>query len=133
MGKGKGCGVAGYYFHLEPGNSFLAGGIHMTEPVNLKAVREEISSNGKNFLKIINDKSFKENFKIEGEKLVNVPAGFEKDDPMSEYLKYKELVIHHSVADKEIVASDFVSYCVKVFKAMIPFNQFINKPVMALS
>jgi hypothetical protein len=26
MGKEKSCGIAGYYFHLEPGNSFLAGG-----------------------------------------------------------------------------------------------------------
>src|SRR5438046_10083390 len=47
MGKGKACGVAGYYFHLEQGNSFLAGGIHMTEPANLKAIRKEISSNAK--------------------------------------------------------------------------------------
>src|SRR5262249_28721402 len=30
LGKGEACGVAGYYFHLEPGNSFLAGGVHMT-------------------------------------------------------------------------------------------------------
>src|SRR4029077_6400607 len=32
MGKGKGCGVAGYYLHFQPGESFLAGGVHMTEP-----------------------------------------------------------------------------------------------------
>jgi uncharacterized protein (TIGR02453 family) len=132
LGKGKGCGIAGYYFHLEPANAFLAGGIHMTEPANLKAIREEISSNGKTFLKIINDKNFKENFKIEGEKLTRVPQGFDKDDPMGEYLKYKELMIHHSVADKEILSGNFISYCTKVFKTMVPFNKFVNEPVMAL-
>jgi len=132
LGKGKGCGIAGYYFHLEPANAFLAGGIHMTEPANLKAIREEISSNGKTFLKIINDKNFKENFKIEGEKLTRVPPGFDKDDPMGEYLKYKELMVHHSVADKEILSGNFISYCTKVFKAMVPFNKFVNEPVMAL-
>jgi uncharacterized protein (TIGR02453 family) len=132
MGREKNCGVAGYYFHFEPGKSFLAGGVHMTEPQNLKAIREEISENGKTFLKIINDKSFKDNFKIEGEKLTKVPQGFDKEDPMAEYLKYKELMIHHAVNDKEIVAADFVSSCSKVFKAMVPFNKFVNDPVLAL-
>jgi uncharacterized protein (TIGR02453 family) len=133
LGKGTGCGIAGYYFHLEPGSSFLAGGVHMTEPPNLKAIREEISSNGKTFLKIINDKSFKDNFKIEGEKLAKLPQGFGKDDPMGDYLKYKELMIRHSLSDRDILDEDFTSNCVKVFKAMVPFNKFVNEPVIALS
>ena len=132
MGKEKSCGIAGYYFHLEPGNSFLAGGVHMTEPQNLKAIREEISDNGKTFLKIVNDKNFKDNFKIEGEKLAKVPQGFDKEDPMAEFLKYKELMIHHSVKDQQILTGDFATYCSKIFKAMVPFNKFVNDPVMAL-
>jgi uncharacterized protein (TIGR02453 family) len=130
MGKGKGCGVAGYYLHLEPGNTFLAGGVHMTEPSKLKAIREEISENGKAFLKIINDKKFKDNFVIEGEKLVKVPQGFDKEDPMGEYLKYKELMIHHAVADREAVSEGFMKYCARIFAAMVPFNAFVNKLVM---
>ena len=132
MGKEKSCGIAGYYFHLEPGNSFLAGGVHMTEPQNLKAIREEISDKGKTFLKIINDKNFKDNFKIEGEKLAKFPQGFDKEDPMAEFLKYKELMIHHAVADSEVVSGSFLSDCIKVCKAMVPFNRFVNEPVMAL-
>ena len=132
-GREKGCGIAGYYFHFEPGSSFLAGGVHMTESQNLRAIREEISDNGKTFLKIINDKSFKDNFKIEGEKLSKVPQGFDKEDPMAEFLKYKELMIHHAVKDKEILEADFVSYCSKIFKAMVPVNKFVNDPVMALN
>lgn len=130
-GREKNGGIAGYYFHFEPGNSFLAGGVHMAEPQNLKAIREEISDNGKIFLKIINDKNFKDNFKIEGEKLTKVPQGFDKEDPMAEFLKYKELMIHHAVKDKAILATDFASYCSKIFKAMVPFNKFLNDPVMA--
>ena len=132
MGKCKGCGIAGYYFHLEPGNSFLAGGVHMTEPQNLKAIREEISSNGKKFLKIINDKDFTNNFKIEGEKLTKIPQGFDKEDPMGDYLKYKELIIRHSATDKEILSENFASYCNKIFRSTVPFNSFVNEPVLAL-
>ncbi len=130
MGQSEGCGVAGYYFHLEPENSMLVGGVHATEPKALKEIRHEISSNGKEFLKIINDKKFKDTFKIQGEKLVKVPQGFDKEDPMAEYLKYKEMMICHSVADKNILADDSISYCTKIFKAMQPFNAFVNAPLI---
>jgi uncharacterized protein (TIGR02453 family) len=130
MPQAKSCGVAGYYFYFEPGASFLGGGVHTTEPANLKAIRQEISYNGKDFLKIINDKNFKQTFELRGEKLVKVPQGFDKEDPMAEYLKYKELVIHHAVPDGEITLPGFADYCAKVFKAMVPFNSFLNEPVM---
>ncbi len=132
MGKSKECGLAGYYMHIEPGGSFLAGGLHMSEPAELKAIREEISGNGKAFLKIINDKNFKEHFTIEGEKLANVPKGFEKEDPMGDFLKYKEMMLQHKVDDKLITSDDFTSYCTKIFKAMVPFNAFVNESVLSL-
>jgi uncharacterized protein (TIGR02453 family) len=132
LGKSNLCGNAGYYLHLQPGNSFLAGGVHMTEPKHLKAIREEISGNARAFLKIIGDKQFKSNFTIEGEQLTKVPQGYDKADPMGDYLKYKELMICHEVDDKKILSKDFVSYCSKIFKAMVPFNSFINKPVVAV-
>lgn len=132
MREGKGCGIAGYYFHFEPGNSFLGGGIHITEPANLKAVRQEISYNGKEFLKILSDKNFKKYLTLTGEKLTKVPQGFDKEDPMADYLKYKELMIQHRPDDKQIAGADFAAYCGVVFKAMAPFNTFVNTPVMAL-
>ncbi len=131
LGKGKSCGIAGYYLHLEPGNAFLAGGVHMAEPQNLKAIREGISAQGNTFMKIIQDKNFKKNFTIEGEKLVNVPRGFDREDPMGDFLKYKDLVLRHSVDDKMVLSDGFASYCSKVFEAMVPFNSFLNKSVAA--
>jgi uncharacterized protein (TIGR02453 family) len=133
LGKGKGCGIAGYYIHLEPGHTFVSGGVHMTEPEHLRAIREEISSHGKEFLKIINDKNFKGNFNIEGEKLIKVPQGFNKEDPMSDYLKYKELIIQHPFDDKTTLSSNFIKNCTKVFHAMVPFNKFVNEPVIELA
>ncbi len=127
-GRGKGF-LAGYYLHLEPGNAFLAGGVHMTEPKNMKAIRARISAEGKKFLKIIGDRNFRKTFTIEGERLVRVPQGFDKEDPMAEYLKYKDLTLVHSLDDKKILSDDFASYCVNIFKVMVPFNLFLNEAV----
>jgi uncharacterized protein (TIGR02453 family) len=132
LGKGKGCGIAGYYIHLEPSNSFLAGGVHMTEPRNLIAIRTAISNNDKEFLTIVKDKKFKTNFTIEGEKLVKIPRGFDKEDTVGEYLRFKELTIRHRVPDNEIISVDFTSYCSKIFRLMVPFNSFINEAAKSL-
>jgi uncharacterized protein (TIGR02453 family) len=127
-GRGKGF-LAGYYLHVEPGNAFLAGGVHKTEPEYMKAIRVRISAEGKKFLKIINDKNFKKTFTLEGERLVRVQQGFDREDPMAEYLKYKDLTLVHSLDDKKVLSDDFASYCAKIFKIMIPFNLFLNESV----
>jgi uncharacterized protein (TIGR02453 family) len=127
-GRGKGF-LAGYYLHVEPGNAFLAGGVHMTEPENMKAIRARISAEGKKFLKISGDKNFKKTFTIEGDRLARVPQGFDKEDPMAEFLKYKDLTLIHSLDDKKVLSNDFASYCAKIFKAMLPFNRFLNEAV----
>src|ERR671921_430652 len=50
---------AGYYFHLEPGKSFIGGGLWMPEPATVKAVRQEIDYNWPEFQGLITDKAFK--------------------------------------------------------------------------
>ena len=127
-GRSNDCGCAGYYVHLAPGSSFAAGGVHMVEPPLLALLRKEISNRGKDFLKIINQKRFKDNFVLEGDKLARVPHGFDKEDPMAEYLKYKDLTIYHSFSDDEVLSRDFVPACAKIFNAMVPFNAFVNRP-----
>ena len=117
---------AGYYIHLEPNKSFLAGGVYMTEPKNLKSIREKISSEGDEFLNILNKKSFKDNLELRGDKLVKVPHDFDKENPMGDYLKFKQFTVFHPLSDEAVLDGNFVKNTVKVFKEIYPFNQFLN-------
>lgn len=128
VNKGK-WQVPGYYIHINPSEGFMGGGAYMLEPVQLQALREELSLNGAKFKRIIGDRNFKKYFTVEGDKLVNVPRGFEKDDPMAEYLKHKDLLASHNVTEKDVLSPKFSQHCIDVFKAMQPFIQFIEKPV----
>jgi len=58
-GGKKAFSTAGYYFHLEPGQCFVGGGIYQPMPDELKKVRQEIDYNFKDFTKIIQSKKFK--------------------------------------------------------------------------
>lgn len=124
---GRKSGNAGYYLHLEPGNSFVGGGIHRPEPAQLKAIRDEISYAGSDLVSITESKDFKRFFsKIEGDTLVRPPKGF---DPESEYidlLKMKSFTVFQPLDDSILLADDFVDQIIPVFKAMVPFIGFLN-------
>ncbi|HEX8517433.1 MAG TPA: DUF2461 domain-containing protein, partial [Bacteroidia bacterium] len=49
---GKKSDSAGYYIHIQPGASFLAGGVWHPEPPQLNAIRQEIDYNMDEFRKL---------------------------------------------------------------------------------
>lgn len=130
LGMGKGSQKGGYYLHAEPGKSFIAGGIYMPESSVLKEVRKEISLYGEDFIKIISNKDFKKYFPEldQDDKLKKIPQGFEKEDPMAEYLKLKSFIVVYNLKDKEILDTNAVNNIAKIFKVMKPFNDFLNTP-----
>ncbi|RLD38672.1 MAG: DUF2461 domain-containing protein [Bacteroidetes bacterium] len=119
---------AGYYLHIEPGGSFLAGGSHRPQGENLKKIRSEIYYNAAELKAIINSSDFKRDFgKIEGEKLKRPPVGFPKDFPDIELLKFKDFTLFHRFEDTRLATSDFNNFCLEVFQKMKPFNDFMNR------
>jgi len=132
LGMGKGSQKGGYYLHLEPGKSFIAGGIYMPESSVLKTLRKEISLYGQEFLNILNDKEFKKYFPEldQDDQLKKVPQGFEKEDPMAEYLKLKSFIVVYNLSDKEISDKNASKNLAKIFKAMKPLNDFLNAPFL---
>ncbi len=118
---------AGYYLHVEPNGSFLAGGAHMPDSDWLKALRNHVYKNWKAFEKINKDGRFKKYFtEMEGEKLKRLPPGFDPDHPAAETLKFKSLVVVHKMNDKMILSDTFAKHCADVFKVLHPFNKFLN-------
>lgn len=120
---------AAYYLHLAPGEVFLAGGVYRPDPKTLKAVRQEIAYNAGDFLKIVQAKSFKQYFVLDNEMLSKVPQGYDKNHPMAEYLKAKDMLALHNVEPEAVYSEKFLSYCIKLFSALQPFNQFLNTAI----
>lgn len=128
LGMGKGSQKAGYYLHIEPGKSFLAGGIYMPESSVLKEIRKEISAFGEEFLTIVEKDEFRNYFRglsVE-DKLKKVPQGFEKDDKMAEFLKLKHYIVTHPVSDEQLLNENAAKEFAKIYKAMKPLNDFLN-------
>ena len=126
------CRNAGYYLHIQPGKSFLAGGIYMPENDRLKMLRKEISGNAATFQKILGEKSFRHYFGglSEEGKLQRVPAGFDKEDPMAGYLKLKHFVAVRPVADKELLEKGAPQKFAAMYKSLKPLKDFLNAPLL---
>jgi uncharacterized protein (TIGR02453 family) len=131
---GKKSGLAGYYFHLEPGKSFIGGGLWMPQPDALKKVRQEIDYCFDEFKKIIGTKKFKttysELYTGEGVQLSKVPQGFEKNSPAADYLKFKSWLVLRDMTDQAITSKDLVKKTTDAFSIMQPFIKFLNRPLL---
>lgn len=128
---GRKSGKAGFYVHVEPGGewgSMLAGGMWMPEAPVLKAIRQEIQFNTKEFKKIIQQKDFIRWFEqLEDQKLKKVPKGFDKDDPEVELYKYTSYLVSYQLKEIDLTSSGLIKKAYDIYKAITPFNDFLNR------
>lgn len=120
----------GYYIMIKPnGGTFLGGGLFADMFSNATAmVRDYISANPEEFASIINNPEFKKYFVVKGTALKNVPAGYDKENPQAEFLKFKSWYLEYFVSDEEVLNSEqFVQKAIEIFKVMKPFNDYLNK------
>lgn len=117
----------GYYFHLEPGSSIIAGGFWGPNAQDLKRVRDDISYDPAPLRKILNSKSFKENFgNLQGERLKTAPKGFDTTNEALDLLRYKQYLLVRPFTDKEVLAPTFLQQANQTFKAMRPFFDYMS-------
>ncbi len=124
----------GYYLMIKPGNqSFLGGGLFadMFKDATMM-VRNYIAENGREWEKIIHEPEFIKNFIVKGTALKNVPAGYEKEHPQAEYLKFKSWYLEYSIKDEELSSAEvFIAKAAELFRIMKPFNDYLNRALVS--
>jgi uncharacterized protein (TIGR02453 family) len=127
-GKKNGDRYAGYYVHVEPGNSsMIAGGAYIPPMPWLTAIREKIDELGDLFMKIITNKELQSIFgEIEGEKLKSAPKGYSRDHPYIELLKLKSYLVSRMIPDAEIISEGCFDLVIRASRAMKLLNDFLN-------
>ena len=120
----------GYYIHIHPTESFVAGGIYHPESLNLSKIRQEIDYNPQVINKLISNKKFKDAFQeVKGDKLKRPPKGYDESHPDIELLKHKDFIVYSGLTVKEVLSNDFIKSAVGKFKLMKPFNDYFNTAI----
>ena len=99
----------GYYFHIEPSNSFSAVGFWQPEKDDLFRIRKEIDLDGKEFSNVISSKLITKKWgNLIGDSLKSGPRGFSKDHEYISLLRRKSFLFKKNYADQEVVSKDFI-------------------------
>lgn len=118
----------GYYLHLEPGHSLVAGGSWCPPAPLLRRLRETIVDDIDRFRSIVEAPRFRELYPVVGDDPVKtLPKGFSRDFPFPEYLRPRLYTIWHPIPDTLVEEPDGQQRIEEMFRTMMPFNRFLNE------
>jgi uncharacterized protein (TIGR02453 family) len=118
----------GYYFHLEPGNSYIAGGFWAPNPQDLKRIRDEIAFDAAPLRKILKSKAFTTTFgALKGEQVKTAPKGFDPGHEAIDLLRFKQFLLIRNFSDKEVLSDQFLLEASQTFKNMRPFFDYMSE------
>ena len=119
--KAHGVHAPGFYFHAEPGECMVGGGIWMPEPSDLQKVRQAIAKGGGDWAKFKKSKMplWQE------EKLKRPPKGFDPAHPLIEDLKLKHYITWIDLKDKKLWQTDFLDRFIDAAKKIDPLVRFL--------
>jgi uncharacterized protein (TIGR02453 family) len=121
----------GYYLHISPEETFVAGGLWCPEAPELQKIRKEIAFFHEDLEQILQHKTFQKYFKDldrqEGQVLKTAPKGFEKDHPALHWLQLKSHTASFPIPTKELFEPKTLNHVVEVMKSLKPLNDFIYR------
>lgn len=117
-----------YYIHIQPGATFLAGGLYMPEKEVLSKIRQEIDYEGKKLEAILKKASFKRHFDglDQDSALVRIPKGYEEGHPYAHFLKLKSFTVTEGFSNADVLKKEFSQAVLAAFKEMKSLNDYLS-------
>ncbi len=128
---GRKSSLPGYYFHFEPGQSMLAGGVYQPQPDTLKLLRNEVYYHSDELKAILGKPSFKNLFiqLDDFDKLKKAPKDFPADFPDIDLLKYRSFIVSRNIPDPIVTSAAYQEQVMEMLKELQPFMAFLNRAI----
>lgn len=124
--------LAGYYLHVEPGNSFGGGGLYLPESNVLAVTRQAIDTRFGEWRAIVSDPElhgcFPDGVQPSGA-LKRAPKGFDEANPAIDWLRYKGYYTQRFFSDREVLDDGFVEQLGDCCRAVMPLVSFLNSAI----
>jgi uncharacterized protein (TIGR02453 family) len=117
-------GGAGFYFSIAPDEIEIGGGLYAPEPQLLLAVRRHIAEDHEAFRETLTTELW-------GERAPRAPKGFDPAHPAIDLIRHKHFILLASPKPALATTSKLLPEIVRNFKAMTPFIEFLNQPLLA--
>lgn len=122
---------AGFYFHIDPKEILIGGGVYAPGPKELLAIRRHLSEGCDEYRAIISGREFRRLFgEVRGERLKRVPKGFSPDDRAADLITAKQFLAASSLPPKTAETSRLETEILKRFRALAEWIRFLNAPLL---
>ena len=112
----------GYYFHIEPGNCFAAGGFWSPSKEDRLLVRQQLAQDSEELREVLSSNAFIKSFgALLGDQLKTCPKGFSKDHESIDLLRFKAFYVKKDFDDQIVLNKDFSEKLSEIFCQMDPF------------
>lgn len=120
---------AGFYFHLEPGGSFVAGGIWMPPRPTLNAIRDALAARPSEFTRLVTAPAFRRRFGALSEEAMRkrLPRGFDEGHPAGRWLRYQSFTVSAPLTDAQVRDARLADRAEQHYVAMLPMVRWINR------
>ncbi len=118
----------GAYFHLQPGNNYVGGGMWRAAKPVLDAFRQAIVDDEPRVRAALEDPAFLAEFgPVEShETLKRVPPGFPPDHPLADLFRYKDVVFGRRLSDDEVYSPDLPDDLAAAYERATPVFRFLS-------
>ena len=120
--------ASGGYFHLQPGEIYVGGGVWHPDSAWLTAFRRRLVDNLAGLQAIVEAPEFKDEFgKVgdDGESLKRVPPGFPADHPAADLLRLKNVTFGRRLADADATSPNLPVIIADSFAAGTPLMRYL--------
>ncbi len=118
----------GYYVHLSPNTSFIAGGFWKPEKDDLLRIRQEFEMDAQEFRDFSLEPTFKKVWgTLYGNEVKTTPKGFSKEHQNIDLIRKKQLIFRSPFSDREIFSNTFLDDVVRRFELIRPFFDYMSE------
>ena len=119
-------GSAGFYFHLQPGKSFIGAGVWMPPRPQLNKLRGAIAEKPEAFVRMVQSLPKRFGGVSDESALKRMPRGYSEDHPAAKWLKYQSFTTGRSLTDAQVTSTKLPALLEREYEAMLPLVRWVN-------
>lgn len=116
----------GFYLHVQPGGSFVGGGIWHPQPETLKRIRAYLVNNPASWKTATRSAAFRKRFgELSGESMVRPPRGYDPNHELMIDLKRKDYLATTTLGDDELLSPNLVKTLIGIYRTASPLVDWL--------